>query len=242
MIRLSIVSSVLMLVWTAQPAWANTNKSENIGVGVGAIVGAAAGGPVGFLVGVIGGAKIGEHIDDRTDENATLSATLQAAQSEQRDLTRDVVALQSNLSQAEAAYDELREGPYADLRELMTTGLEVNVLFASDEYQPGEMSRLQLTELAAAITAVPDVTVAIHGYADSTGGKRYNELLSQQRAQAVRDILVAAGVPSQSVQLQSHGSVVNSIGTHDRQARAEDRRVTLEIGLQALSTPSLAEL
>lgn len=222
--------ALAMLAGALQPAYAKSNKGENMGVGVGAIVGAAAGGPVGFLVGVIGGAKIGERIDDQNDQAAELSQALAASQGFQAELQRDIFALERNIETVKVAYTDLRDGRFADLQSLLEDGLELSVLFAPDTFEPGDDTRMQLTQLGEALKRIPDARIALHGFADSTGGDRYNQLLSRQRAMAVRDILQSAGVESEAMQISAHGRT-ELTAVETRQDRAEDRRVTLMISL-----------
>ena len=49
--------------------------------------------------------------------------------------------------------------------------------------------------------------VSIVGFADRIGNADYNEKLALKRAQAVRDYLVAAGVPAKSVEVRSLGKI-----------------------------------
>ncbi len=229
-----------MLAVGVQPALANSNKGENIGVGVGAIVGAAAGGPVGFLVGVIGGAKIGERIDDQADTNAQLSTALADSEGYQGSLERNIAELQDDLASVESSFAELRDGRHATTVALLEKGLRLNVSFASDEFEPGARNQSQLLELGEVLSGIPDARIELHGYADATGGERYNQMLSMQRAQSVRDILLAAGVHADAMELTAHGQA--SMPGSTRQDLAEDRRVSLVISLPATADAAVAGL
>ncbi|MEN9842225.1 MAG: hypothetical protein RLZZ612_54, partial [Pseudomonadota bacterium] len=62
---------------------------------------------------------------------------------------------------------------------------------------------------ATAATVLPDVlkaaagkTVVLSGYHDTSGDPALNAALSKQRAEAVRDLLVAAGFPAASIELK----------------------------------------
>ena len=45
----------------------------------------------------------------------------------------------------------------------------------------------------------------IEGHCDSTGGEAYNELLSERRAQAVQDYLVAHGIAAERLSVVGKG-------------------------------------
>ncbi len=65
-----------------------------------------------------------------------------------------------------------------------------------------------LDEVANVLTAVDnaDVKIVIKGYADSTGSDRYNEALSNKRAQAVREYLMNRGIKSNRLATKALGS------------------------------------
>ena len=59
------------------------------------------------------------------------------------------------------------------------------------------MPQPRLDEIAAALSADPGITdVDITGYADRLGSSQYNQKLSEQRANAVRDYLIGKGIAS----------------------------------------------
>jgi hypothetical protein len=60
---------------------------------------------------------------------------------------------------------------------------------------------------------------SITGYTDKTGDAAKNEALAENRAVAVRDALVAAGVPEASIQMKPPMFVDVGAGTTDAEAR-----------------------
>ena len=52
----------------------------------------------------------------------------------------------------------------------------------------------------------PEATVRLRGFTDPTGDPERNQLLSQKRAEAVRAILVEAGVPDQRISVAYFGA------------------------------------
>jgi outer membrane protein OmpA-like peptidoglycan-associated protein len=82
-----------------------------------------------------------------------------------------------------------------------------------------------LLDEVAAVLATGDVVVQVGGYADANGPAALNERLSWQRAQAVVDHLVAAGVPADSLRAAGFGSA-RPVAPNDTVAgRAANRRV-----------------
>lgn len=86
-------------------------------------------------------------------------------------------------------------------------------------------------EVAATVaTVLPDVlkaaagkTVVLSGFHDATGNPEVNAALAKQRAEAVRDLLVAAGLPATAIALKKPEQMT---GTG---AAAEARRVELVV-------------
>lgn len=85
------------------------------------------------------------------------------------------------------------------------------------------------TELAAGATdALKDVVAGVQegkkavvsGYADSTGNAAANEKISKERAFAVRDALLAAGVPESSIEMKKPQSNTGS-GNNSEARRVE---------------------
>lgn len=93
----------------------------------------------------------------------------------------------------------------------------------------------RLDEIAAALTADPSITdVDINGYADRLGSSAYNLKLSQRRADAVRNYLVAKGIAEGRLKAYGRGEA-NPVVTCNDKKRADlirclepNRRVEVE--------------
>ena len=97
------------------------------------------------------------------------------------------------------------------------------------------MPQPKLDDIAAALSADPAITdVDITGYADRLGSAKYNQQLSERRANAVRDYLAAKGIEAR--RLKAHGKgESNPIVTCTDKKRADlikclepNRRVEVE--------------
>lgn len=49
------------------------------------------------------------------------------------------------------------------------------------------------------LNEVPDATIRIYGYADHSGTEHFNENLTQQRAEAMRDYLIGKGIKADRI-------------------------------------------
>lgn len=93
----------------------------------------------------------------------------------------------------------------------------------------------RLDDIAAALIADPTITdVDITGHADRLGSARYNQRLSEQRANAVRDYLVAKGVAPERLKAYGKGETMPVVTCHNRNRAAlikclePNRRVEVE--------------
>jgi OmpA-OmpF porin, OOP family len=88
-------------------------------------------------------------------------------------------------------------------------------------------SQQALANLAQALQsqALQASKFAVEGHTDATGRSDHNQRLSQQRADAVRDMLVAQGVTLQ--RLQSAGKGATDLANPSNPGGAENRRVRI---------------
>ena len=78
--------------------------------------------------------------------------------------------------------------------------------------------------------------IAVEGHTDSVGGDEYNMKLSDNRAAAVRDFLVAQGVPPSAVSSQGFGKTMPVADNATAAGRQQNRRVELVVSGEILGT------
>ncbi|HET6218197.1 MAG TPA: OmpA family protein [Acidobacteriaceae bacterium] len=86
-----------------------------------------------------------------------------------------------------------------------------------------------LNRIAGILMTLKGYTVAVYGYTDDMGTQTYNLQLSQRRAEAVRDLLVQAGISPTIMSAKGFGKSDPRVPGDSEQARAANRRV--EIGI-----------
>ena len=104
-----------------------------------------------------------------------------------------------------------------------------NIYFGFDSEVILATSQRLLRDAAATLQRHPDATLEIAGFADSRGPERYNQGLSQRRAEAVRDFLVEAGVDPASLTVVAYGESRSDTSDLSANTLAEDRRVELRV-------------
>jgi len=81
-----------------------------------------------------------------------------------------------------------------------------------------------ISQAADWVKSHPGNFARVNGFADPTGSKQANTLLSDLRAQMVTDQLEADGVPSARIRQRGHGAVQFALTSQ------ESRRVEISIG------------
>jgi peptidoglycan-associated lipoprotein len=69
----------------------------------------------------------------------------------------------------------------------------------------------------------PNVTVTIEGHCDERGTREYNLALGERRAAAVKNVLVAAGIPASRVSTTSYGKERPIVPGSNEEAWAQNR-------------------
>ena len=73
----------------------------------------------------------------------------------------------------------------------------------------------------------PDLTIAVAGHTDTSGSAAYNLGLSARRAEAVRQALVAGGVPADAIMTDSFGESDPLVPTPDGVREPSNRRAEI---------------
>jgi len=73
----------------------------------------------------------------------------------------------------------------------------------------------------------PDLKVSVDGHTDSIGSEAYNQKLSERRAKAVRDYMVAQGVDASRITTRGFGKSKPVASNDTAEGRAENRRVEI---------------
>ncbi len=105
-----------------------------------------------------------------------------------------------------------------------------NIYFASGSYKLLSKSFKGLNEVVQIMKDNADTKLAIDGYTDNTGKADKNQILSENRANAVKQYLVSKGIVDQRFNSAGHGQG-NPVATNKTATgRAKNRRVELKLG------------
>ena len=79
------------------------------------------------------------------------------------------------------------------------------IFFETDKYNVDAQARTTLQRQAAWLAKWSSNTVTIEGHCDERGTREYNLALGERRANAVKNVLVALGIPSARIHTISYG-------------------------------------
>lgn len=118
-------------------------------------------------------------------------------------------------------------------------GLQVNmgdVLFDTAKFNLRMPAQLGLAKLSGIVLSHPGLKLAVEGYTDTTGTAAFNQTLSEQRANAVRDYLIQQGLDAGTITAQGFGPA-NPVASNDTpQGRQQNRRVEIIISGEVIGT------
>ena len=97
------------------------------------------------------------------------------------------------------------------------------VFFAFDRSDISTEAREILTRQADWLRRYPNVTVTIEGHCDERGTREYNLALGERRAQAVKNVLVALGIPASRITTISYGKERPIVVGSNEEAWAQNR-------------------
>jgi outer membrane protein OmpA-like peptidoglycan-associated protein len=100
------------------------------------------------------------------------------------------------------------------------------ILYFNNRAQPVRDVTDAITNLVAEVKDRPTYTLEVIGHTDQTGAEAVNLRIGRERAQAIADRLIAAGVPKDRVKVTSKGSAEPAVNVKNRNTvELRNRRV-----------------
>jgi outer membrane protein OmpA-like peptidoglycan-associated protein len=215
---------------------------EPAGFITGAVIGGFAAGPIGAVVGAGLGTWLGNRVH-RASEAKKAEAQVALLEKDKAELQTEKSTLLSEKGRL-AEVNESLSAKLGDLSQKVETvqsakadasetldGLQGDVLFrtGSAEITPDIAHQIQV--LAQAVSKSPELKIRVDGYADPRGTIDTNLKLSQDRANAVRDLLLASGVDEEVLEVNAYGKSQST--AEDGDGYALERRVRLTLQMDA---------
>ena len=156
-------------------------------------------------------------------------------------------------AQAEADKNRLREQLLQQFSAVLPTqetprGLVVkmqDVLFDTGKYTLKEGAREALAKISGIVISHPGLNLQVEGYTDITGPSAFNQKLSEQRANTVRDYLAKQGIDGQTMTSVGYGPQYPVASNDTVAGRKLNRRVELVVSGEVIGvkigTPPAAQ-
>jgi outer membrane protein OmpA-like peptidoglycan-associated protein len=182
-----------------------------------------------------------EQVKAQAAQEAAADAA-QAAQQQKAAAKAAEARAQQSMAQAEKEKADLRAQLLKQLSMVMQTndtvrGLIVNmsdVLFDTGRYTLRPEAREKLAKISGILLAHPGLKIQVEGYTDSTGSEEFNQRLSEQRAEMVRDYLIDQLVPAGAVTARGFGEAQPVASNDTVDGRQKNRRVQLVVSGDAI--------
>lgn len=188
------------------------SSSENKNAYRGTAIGAVAGGAVGAVIGKEKGAIIGAGVGGIAGAYAGSRMDKQA---------KELKAI--------AETKRTEQG--------LVTKLKSDILFDTGKADLKPQAKNNLDQMAGIMKKYPENILAINGYTDNTGSNSVNEALSQRRARAVKDQLVASGMPNSVISTYGRGENNPVADNSSVDGRKQNRRVEIEVTIDESKVP-----
>lgn len=181
-------------------------------------------------------------------QRAQAEAAAAEAEARAQKARQEQQAAEQSVQQAAQQTEQMRERLKQQLNQVLQTtetarGLIVNmsdVLFDFNKYSLKPDAQVKLAKVSGILLAYPNLTLQVEGYTDNIGSDEYNQKLSEERANAVRDFLVSQSVPQGSISTTGYGKA-NPIADNSTNAgRAQNRRVQLVVSGAAIGVSEKA--
>jgi outer membrane protein OmpA-like peptidoglycan-associated protein len=171
-----------------------------------------------------------------------------AAEAARLKAQNDAAAANEAAARSAAQVTEARERLRAQLNKVLQTtetarGLIVNlsdVLFDSGRYTLKPNTQLSLAKVAVILQAYPSLKLQVEGYTDIVGGDEYNQKLSENRANTVKDFLIKQGTDPNSITSAGYGKANPVADNGTAAGRAQNRRVDLIVSGAAIGVETTA--
>lgn len=187
--RIGILLFILLFILTLMSC-AGVSKQQDgtaIGSGVGAGIGAVLGQAIGRNTeGTLIGAGIGAVV------GGIAGNQIGAYMDRQEQDLRNALAI----SEAASVHRE---------QDILTTTFKSEVLFDFDSFKLKPGAHAELRRVSNILNKYPNTAITIEGYTDAKGSEKYNQQLSERRAQAVKNALTQMGIDQRRIQAIGYG-------------------------------------
>lgn len=104
-----------------------------------------------------------------------------------------------------------------------------NVFFETNKFDLKPESKAELNKLVSFLKQNENLKIELEGHTDNTGDKKANQLLSQNRAKAVYDYLIANGIVKERLSYKGYGDSKPKAPNDTAENKAKNRRTEFKV-------------
>jgi len=183
-----------------------------------------------------------------TEEKAVADAARAAALQQKQAAEAEAEQARTSAQAAESEKAQLRERLRQQLNLILETretarGLIVNisdVLFDFNKYTLKPGAREKMAKVSRILLAYPGLEIKLEGHTDAIGIEDYNQKLSEERAESVRDYLIGQGVQGMAVSAVGFGKTRPVASNDTAEGRQQNRRVEMVVSGDAIGVGTSA--
>ncbi|RRD41546.1 OmpA family protein [Comamonadaceae bacterium OH3737_COT-264] len=132
----------------------------------------------------------------------------------------------------------LEEFGFVHIDKGMSYDLAGKILFETDSSDLSEEAKAVIARITGLFKEIGIGSLKLEGHTDNRGADQHNQRLSEQRAQAVADEMVALGQDVHKLKVVGKGASAPIADNATPEGRAENRRVTLVVGVAGGLVPA----
>jgi outer membrane protein OmpA-like peptidoglycan-associated protein len=105
--------------------------------------------------------------------------------------------------------DPLQQEQKISIENKSTLFKSIFIFYKPGEYSPGKNDRILISKTISSLIEKTSVSFIISAYTDPTGSDRYNQQLSELRAEQVKKILLENGIPGTRIIIKALGETLS---------------------------------
>jgi outer membrane protein OmpA-like peptidoglycan-associated protein len=203
------IVALAMVIAVVFPILVGCNASKTT---KGGAIGAGVGGAIGGAIG---------HRSDNTVVGAIIGATVGGA-------AGALIGRQMD-KQAEELRKDLEGATVERVGEGILITFDSGLLFDFDSYNLRSATKANIEKLSETLKKYDDTNILIEGHTDNTGEDAYNQKLSENRADAVENHIVAQGITDSRITTKGYGESQPLDSNESEAGKQKNRRVDVAI-------------
>ncbi len=167
-----------------------------------------------------------------TSSNGTFFVSIEADKNYALQIQKEKYLFYSQNINLKEAASRLKPFEFEVLLEPITANSKIvlnNVFFDFDKSGLNEVSSVELDKVAQLLQKNPAIRIEIAGYTDNKGDDKYNQQLSQKRAESVVQYLIQKGIDKTRLTAKGYGEAQPVAPNDTEENKAKNRRTELKV-------------